>query len=409
MRQSPTVRAASSGAPARPGSGRGLSHREPTSTSAASGENNRATMAEGPKVLPAYPVAPSPLFESVFGFEALRHSALKCARGVGRKYGTQNYVLNLLLKTIDLGLQLVSGAYREGKTHFVPIRRPKPRTALAISFRDRVVQRSLNDVALYPQVTRGFIWSNFACQKGKGTDAARDYYSRILHNAWLKWRTNKFKIIEFDVKGYYSSMRHSETERIFAKRCDPWTADTASRTLRKQYCGEVGYNPGSQMVQIAGISYLDGIDHFIKETLRERFYLHYMDDGRIVVAPDADVEGLLKELAARFEAIGLRLHRDKTRVVTADQGGMFLGFRYRVTETGRVLRLRDPACVKATRRQYRRLAGKIRKGEAEVDDLRRSYGSARTFMCKGTNRRLVRRMDRFVEQLIKEAEQCQAK
>lgn len=88
---------------------------------------------------------------------------------------------------------------------------------------------------------------------------------------------------------------------------------------------------------------------------------------------------------------------------------MFLGFRYRVTETGRVLRLRDPACVKATRRQYRRLVGKIRKGEAEVGDLRRSYGSVRTFMCKGTNRRLVRRMDRFVEQLIKEAEQCQVK
>ena len=43
--------------------------------------------------------------------------------------------------------------------------------------------------------------------------------------------------------------------------------------LDSQYAGHVGYNPGSQMVQIAGISILDDLDHFIKEQLHEKYYI----------------------------------------------------------------------------------------------------------------------------------------
>ena len=401
MRPFPTEFAVSAGASAQLGPGGSCIHREPNATPS-NRENNRATMPDGRIAPPGYPVAHSSLAESVFGPEALYISARKCAKGVGQKYGTQFYGLNIIEKTVVLANEIARGKYREGLSHLVHIPRPKKRTALAISFRDRVVQRSLNDVALYPQVTRGFIWSNFACQKGKGTDAARKFYRQMLHSAWLKWRTNKFKIIEFDIKGYYESMRHEETDRIFAKRCDPWAADTASRTLAHQYKGEVGYNPGSQMVQIAGIAYLDEIDHFIKENLRERFYLHYMDDGRIAVAPDADTDAILGVIAERLEKIGLRFHPDKTVVVTADNGGIFLGFKYRATESGKVLMFRDPACVKANRRTYRRLANKIKRREALASDLKTSYTCVRNFMAKGNSKRLLRRMDHFVNSLMEE-------
>lgn len=163
-----------------------------------------------------------------------------------------------------------------------------------------------------------------------------------------------------------------------------------------------GYNSGSQMVQIAGIAYLDKFDHYVKEVLREKYYLHYMDDGRIIIAPDADEKELLGKIAAKLAEVGLKLHPKKTRVVTADKGVLFLGFSCRVTETGKVLMLRDPAQVKAIRRKYRRLANRVKYGRSEIEDLDNSYRCVRSFMSKGNSRRLIQRMDNFVNNLKKE-------
>lgn len=110
-----------------------------------------------------------------------------------------------------------------------------------------------------------------------------------------------------------------------------------------------------------------------------------------------------KEPALKDERLALqRFHPDKTVVVTADNAGIFLGFKYRVTESGKVLMFRDPVCVKANRRTYRRLANKIKRREALASDLETSYTCVRNFMAKGNSKRLLRRMDHFVNSLMEE-------
>lgn len=398
----PTVVASLNGAPAQQGSRRDALHREPN-TIPGNGRTTRAVMADGqPSAPSAYPTALFTPFEAVTGCEAMYRSAWKCWKGVGRKYSAQAYVLNIIEKTVEVSRELANGTYRQGRTHVVKIEYPKKRTALAISFRDRVFQRSLNDTALYPQMTRSFIYHNLACQRGKGSQKAREEYKAMLHRAFLKYGTNKFQIIECDIKGYYDNMRHDEVDRLFVKHCDPWTAETASRTLRSQYRGEVGYNPGSQMVQIAGISYLDEFDHFVKETLREKMYLHYMDDTRTIEAPDADCAAILSKMAGKLAEVGLAFHPRKTRVVTADKGGLFLGFVFRVTPSGKVLMLRDPDKVKDNRRHLRRLAGLVRRGRRTVEDFENCYGCIRACISEGNSVRLIRNMDNFVNELRRE-------
>lgn len=342
--------------------------------------------------------------ESVIGYEALYRSARKCWKGVGRKYSAQNYILNILERTVKLADDLRSGRYKEGKTRIVKITYPKPRTALSITFRDRVYQRSLNDNALYPQMVRGFIWDNLACQKGKGTTVARGRMKAMLRSAYVKYGTNRFQILQGDIKGYYDNMVHTVTEGLVAKKCDVWTATRTNETLARQYRfhGRRGYNPGSQMVQIAGISYLDQLDHFVKETLRRKFYLKYMDDTVTLGAPDEDMEAARCAMGAKLEEVGLWFHPEKTTVARADEGIVFLGFLYRVTPSGKVLMLRDPAKVKENRRKLRRLAHKILRGETEIDALGESWECMRACMKEGNSRQVIRNMDAFVNQLQEE-------
>lgn len=379
-------------------------HREPNAMQVRKDERTiRAVMTDGQEITPsAYTTAHLFNTESIIGEEALYTSAKKCWKGVGQKFSAQAYILGIIEKTINLSRQLRNGTYKEGKTHIVQIEYPKKRTAISITFRDRVFQRSLNDTTLYPQMVRPFIYANYACQKGKGTDAAVFAFKAMLHRAYIKYGSNDFRILSCDVEHYYDNMVHAVTDRLFAKYCDPWTAKIASATLAHQYKGDRGYNPGSQMVQIAGISYLNQLDHTIKERFGIKLYIRYMDDFHAIVRSESEAEQLKLKISGVLEDVGLKLHPEKTVIRKAEDGVLFLGYLFKVLKSGKVLMLRDPKRVKENRRKLRRLAKKVIKGEREIDDFEKSYECIRACIAKGNSNRLLHNMDDFVNSLKEE-------
>jgi hypothetical protein len=127
-----------------------------------------------------------------------------------------------------------------------------------------------------------------------------------------------------------------------------------------------------------------------------------MDDTVTLGAPYEDMEAARCAMGAKLEEVGLWFHPEKTTVARADEGIVFLGFLYRVTPSGKVLMLRDPAKVKENRRKLRRLAHKILRGETEIDALGESWECMRACMKEGNSRRVIRNMDAFVNQLQEE-------
>lgn len=213
---------------------------------------------------------------------------------------------------------------------------------------------------------------------------------------------NGFYGLSCDVRHYYDTMRHDVTNDMFAKTCDEWTARRVSETLDGQYRGEKGYNPGSQMVQIAGISYLNGIDHYIKERLKTKMYVRYMDDFHLIGESEPELREKLAKIGENLSEIGMELHPDKTSIHTASSGVGFLGYNYKITESGKVLVFRDRRRVKEVRRRMTRLAAKIRRGNAPMSALGESYRCVRSALAKGNSKRLLRRMDDFYKNLEKE-------
>lgn len=62
-------------------------------------------------------------------------------------------------------------------------------------------------------------------------------------------------MLKFDVKGYYPNMRHDKAKECMEKHLSSETVKNAEKWLKRQYPYDVGYEPGSQMVQILGISF----------------------------------------------------------------------------------------------------------------------------------------------------------
>lgn len=151
--------------------------------------------------------------EKIISVDALEESRKKCAKSVKWKGTVSFYRHNWPDEINKLSKQLHDGSYKERKPKFFTITEPKRREIMSIHFRDRVYQRSLNDIAIYPQTSRSYIHDNFACQKDKGTNAARDRLKEFLQKYYRKHGRDGY-VLKIDIKGYYPNMRHESNTEI---------------------------------------------------------------------------------------------------------------------------------------------------------------------------------------------------
>ena len=336
--------------------------------------------------------------EDVIGFDALYESMMKCKKGVMWKDSTAGYVLNGIERTMNLERQLHDRTYKAARTVNFRITSPKPREIASITFRDRIYQRSLNDNAVYPIMSQSFILDNYACQKGKGTDSARNRLKEFLRRHYRK-HGNIGYVAQFDIHGYYPNMSHAVTEGLFRKKLPDKVADMVITILQNQYDGDYGYNPGSQLIQIAGISVLDGFDHYMKEQLHAKLYLRYMDDF-LVISDDLEyLSDCQKKAIAYLNSLGFEVNEKKTIICPLSEGIEFLGFRFRLTQTGKVLMFIKPSNVKRERRKLRRLVAKSKRGGIPRDKVDESYATWRNHASKGNSYQLLKKMDAYYNNL----------
>lgn len=323
---------------------------------------------------------------------------LKCKSGVMWKDSVASYRLNAIERTTALNGELERGAYQSKPPVRFTITSPKPREIASIAFRDRVYQRSLNDNIVYPIMSNSFIYDNFACQKGKGTDAARNRLKHFLRRYYFEHGHIGY-VAQFDIKGYYPNMDHEVAEQIFKDKLPEDVFTAVVGILREQYDGAKGYNPGSQLIQIAGISVLDGYDHYAKEQLHARFYIRYMDDFLIISHDYSYLENCVAKTREYLRSLKFEINEKKTRIFLLENGIEFLGFRYKLTQTGKVIMTVKPENVKRERKKLRRLVEKSKRGLIPKDKVDESYASWRNHASKGNAYKLLKRMDEYYAEL----------
>ena len=144
------------------------------------------------------------LVDSIISYDALYESMLKCKRSVSWKISVKQFVNNAPYEILKMSDSLKNGTWKNSIPKEVQIFYPKKRVALSIPFKDRVYQRSINDNALYPSMTKHFIKENCACQKGKGTDFAMNLTRQYLRRFYINHGLNGYAL-QMDLIQYYYS------------------------------------------------------------------------------------------------------------------------------------------------------------------------------------------------------------
>ncbi len=344
--------------------------------------------------------------ESVIGFDALYSSMFKTKRGVLWKDSVAAFYHRGVERTDRLSEELHRGTYKASPPKHFMVTSPKPREIASIAYRDRVYQRSLNDNVIYPVMTKGFIYDNWACQTGKGTDPARMRLKQFLRKFYLKHGLEGY-VSQFDIHGYYPNMLHSVAEENFRRKLPDWAFRRAVSIMKDQYDGDIGYNPGSQLIQIEGISLLNDLDHFIKEKLKVKYYIRYMDDLIMIHHDHSFLERCQQAVKDELAKLGFEVNPKKTRIYDLREGIVFLGFRFWLNETGKVVLTPDPDKIKTGRKKYRRLVEKSKRGLVPKENVDMSFTTWINHLSKGSSKQLIRRLTEYYQNLWKEGNESE--
>ncbi len=299
------------------------------------------------------------LWERLVGFPNLLRAANRAARGKRRKPNVARFLFDLEKNLCELQDALREDTYRPGEYRTFEIYEPKRRLISAAPFRDRVVHHALCAV-LEPIWERSFIFDSYACRRGKGTHAAVDRFTHFARGHRC--------VLKCDVQKYFPSLDHAVLkERLARKVKDRRVLALAALTIdhsnpqeevQEWFPGDDLFTPqqrrrglplGNQTSQFFANVYLDGFDHWVKEVLRCRGFIRYVDDFVLF----GDDKGWLAEARERcreyLAGLRLRLHPHKSVIARVRDGVRFLGYRVYP------FRRRLPAA--AVWRLRRRLAG----------------------------------------------------
>ncbi|MGH9847015.1 MAG: RNA-directed DNA polymerase, partial [Blastocatellia bacterium] len=212
------------------------------------------------------------------------------------------------------------------------------------------------------------IADTFACRPGKGTHAA-------VRRAQAFARGHRY-YLQCDVRKYFPSISHDVLKALLRRQIkDARVVELLDRIIDHPLPTAVeagrGLPIGNLTSQYFANLYLGELDHFVKERLRVKGYLRYMDDFLLFGADKRH----LRELHAAIQAfvgekLCLELKEEATTIAPVSQGTRFLGFRV------------FPQLVKLTGEKWRRFRHRVQSLEEDFsagliteDELARSVGS----------------------------------
>lgn len=341
------------------------------------------------------------MFEKVCHLENLLKAYYLARRGKSEKFRVNEFGFGLEQNIIAIRRALQSGTYSPAPYMQFTVYDQKTRQISAPAFLDRVVHHSLTAV-IDPLFEKKFIYDSYACRKGKGTHFGVKRVKKFLMAARCSHgRDKKVYVLHCDIRKYFQSISWDILISLIQKTiyC-PRTLDLITKIITTHDYVDRNFVPdhpeqldlfhatrtppstvfvdkrkglplGNLTSQLFANVYLNELDYFVKEHLRERWYARYMDDF-LIIHPDRAHLQVAKERMEAFlrERLALELHPKKVQIKNVSHGVTFVGYRIFYDH----VLVRGSTLLRMQKR-YRKKEKGFRQGKIPQDTLMRSHAS----------------------------------
>jgi retron-type reverse transcriptase len=354
-------------------------------------------------------------------FEEVAKAYFDCRRNKRNSIHARIFEFDLERNLFDLYEELLSGDYRIGRTVAFVVEHPKIREIWASTFRDRVVHHVIYN-RLSPRFYPSFIRNSFACIPGRGTlDGSNRLWAgmRSITNNGM----DQAYFLQGDVRNFFVSINKDILFRHLTPHIhEKWLLDLTMQVLfhdprinclSKSTPAEFARVPrykslwntppscglpiGNLTSQFFANVYLHELDHFVKHTLKAKYYYRYVDDFVILdVCPVRLNDYFLRITEFCVKKLALELHPFKKRIAPIHQGIDFIGFIHKLWH--RQLRRRTAGKMVDVVKQWENMAG-CYEDEALLE-LRASLNSYFGIARWASTYRLRRRLGERVSSLF---------
>ncbi|MEM9814873.1 MAG: RNA-directed DNA polymerase [Cyanobacteria bacterium P01_D01_bin.6] len=345
------------------------------------------------------------LWPQVIEFENLLLSARNAQLGKRYKASVLHFNYHRETELLKLQAELTAKIYTPGGYTTFEIYDPKCRLISAAPYRDRVVHHALCNI-IQPIFERTFIGDSYANRLGYGTHRA---LRRFIHFI----RTSD-DVLQCDIQKYFPSIDHAMLKAIIRRKikCPDtlWLIDRIIDHSNEQmpvyelFPGDDlltglqrrrGLPIGNLTSQFFANVYLNGFDHWVKEQLKVKKYVRYVDDFALFSGDRGWLAEARHALEAYLDGLRLKVHPVKSQLFATRHGANFLGFRVIPVGQGdsKDVRIRvRRENLRRARRRLQQLQTDYANGKIGFQELNQSMQSWLAHLDHGDTWRLRQRL-----------------
>ena len=331
-----------------------------------------------------------------------------------------NYVSNMIyIKEI-----LENKNYTPRRYNLFIIDEPKVRLIMSQNIIDKIINHLVTEYFLINVFEKSLIEENIATRKNKGTH----YGIKLLKKYLNEIKHNNFYILKFDVEKYFFNIDHNIVKDIIRTKIkdkdvlnlldkiidssDEEYVNQEIAKLKEKHINKLidsknnnainkindikkipiykknkGVPIGNMSSQFIAILYLNELDHFIKEKLKVKYYIRYMDDGIILHEDKEYLKYCLKEIKKIINKYKLNLN-SKTQIINIKQGFEFLGFKYHINNNKIIMKVNNQP-KRRCKRKLKQLNILLNNNKITLEDFNQIKSSYLAHLSHGNTKKLI--------------------
>lgn len=259
-----------------------------------------------------------------------------------------SFSLNLNENIYNILNKLKNGTYKFGKYNIFLIKEPKYRLIMSENFSDKIVNHLFSN-ELISVLDKTLIYSNVATRCCKGSNLAYKLFVKYTNKLLYK---GDIYVLKIDISKFFYNINHNILiklceEKIKDKKAIKFLKDILSTTNYSYINKEIkriikgknidvplykygyGLPIGNMSSQILAVFFLSKIDHLIKEKLKCKYYIRYMDDLVILDSDKSKLKNIYSDIVKLIESFDLKVN-DKSRIYNLSNGVDFLGYNFKI-------------------------------------------------------------------------------
>lgn len=298
----------------------------------------------------------------------LRDAFLRTKKNKMRRIGLLKYEMNLEVNLSKLRTALINGTYTNGRYRTFTIYEPKERIIKALPFEDRIVHQWIVHEFIMPFFVPRFIKTSCACLDDKGTHYAVNYTQKYMRN--MKRKYGNYYIIKCDISKFFYSIDQDILYNILNTKIKDKKLLSLIKGLIYHSEDNIGIPIGNYTSQYFANIYLNEMDYYIKNNLKVKYYVRYMDDFVMFVKNKEECLFTMDKVSLYLnDKLHLKLN-PKSKYYPSKMGVNFCG--YHIFETHKLLR---KSCKIKIKKKIRKWNKNYLNNKLNIKDVILSWNS----------------------------------